>query len=433
MEGEELGLLSGDEGSGIEESTGGEGGEETFEEQPEGESQEGEGQPQEEGGAEGEEGERRPGDAKALPVQLRKAIRELAAANPDFQKRFPRLERQLTAALFKAGEADKLGGLQNLRAAAELLESHGGTEGIQGMAEEVEASRMMEEGFQQGDPVLVDTWAKEYPQGFAKLVGPAIERLEAMDLPAHDRALSGPIYKTMDRCGVIGTMADLETAIAGERFEDIQKHFGALKNFFLELRNFATRSKAPDPLTADREQLNKDRQEIVTEREKTFRSGVENEVNGHVMSYMNRLLRQELAGRKLRVDTANRIRKQIREDLVSAVRSIPNYSERYNAIRATGDHGRSVQYVVSAARQKLPNVVKRVLRDFNLGGGSTQGAGPRRTVAAGDGRGGGNTRTVAGQPQTSDVDFTRTDKAAWLASIGRHGQAWLKNGKKAQW
>jgi len=437
MEGEELGLLGGEgsDSGGVaeEEISGGDGGEETFIE-GEAEAQEGEGRQQEEGGAEGEEGERRPGDAKAFPVELRKAFRELSAANPDFQKRFPGAERKITAALFKAGEADKMGGLQNLRAASELVESHGGAEGIHEMAEEVEASRMMEEGFKQGDPILVDTWAKEYPDGFKSLVGPAIERLEGMDLAAHDRAISWPLYKTLDRCGVIGTLGELKAAIAGANAEETQKHFNALEHFILELRNFATRAKAPDPLAADREQLNKERQEILTDREKNFRSAIENEVNGHIMGYTNRLLRQALAGRKLRVDTANRIREQINKDLVSAVRQIPNYAERFKAIRATGDHAHSVQYVVSAARQKLPLIVKRVLRDFNLGGGSTsQGAGLRRAVATGDGRGGGNTRTVAGRPQTGDVDFTRTDKANWIASAGRHGEAWLKNGKKAQW
>jgi len=129
MEGEELGLLGGEgsDSGGVaeEEISGGDGGEETFIE-GEAEAQEGEGRQQEEGGAEGEEGERRPGDAKAFPVELRKAFRELSAANPDFQKRFPGAERKITAALFKAGEADKMGGLQNLRAASELVESHGG-------------------------------------------------------------------------------------------------------------------------------------------------------------------------------------------------------------------------------------------------------------------------------------------------------------------
>lgn len=336
--------------------------------------------------------------------------------------------------MFKAGQADKLGGLQTLRSAAELLETHGGAEGIREMAEEVEASRMMEEGFQNGDPLLVDTWSKEYPDGFKALVGPAIEKLEALDLAAHDRALSGPMYKTLDRCGVIATCADLETAIAGERMEDIQRQFGALKEFLINLRNFASKAKAPDPLKGDREKLQQERAEIQTEKQKTFYGGVRTNVNTQVMAYTNKLLRQELAGKRLRVETANRVRKQINEDLAAAVNTAPGYQDKYKAIMGTGDHNRAVQFIVANARQRLPMVIKRVLRDFNLGSQRPAGGGPPRRVAGG-GTNRGSGSTVTGRPKTADVDFTKTDKARYLASLGQgqHGQAWLRNGKQARW
>lgn len=424
---EELGLIEDEAGSGVPEGEGN--GEE---EVPETETpDEGEGGGEEE--APDEEGE--PGAAaraaRTLPGELRKALRELNSRDPEFGKRFPRLEQKLTTALYKAGQADKLGGLQALRGAAELLETHGGVEGIREMAEEVEATRMMEEGFQQGDPVLIDTWSKEYPDGFKLLVGPAIEKLEALDLAAHDRAISGPMYKALDRCGVVGTVRDLETAIAGERLEEIQKHFGALKQFLVELRQFATRAKAPDPLKADREKLEQERSEIQTERQKTFYSGVRTNVNTQVMAYTNKLLRQELAGKKLRLETANRVRKQINEDLAAAVNTAPGYSEKYKAMMATGDHNRATQFIVTNARQKLPMVVKRVLRDFNLGGRPTPGV--RRMGGGGGGARG--TAIVAGRPNTADIDFTKTDKATWLAmkSNNTHGSAWLKSGKQAKW
>jgi hypothetical protein len=428
-EGEELGLIE-DEG-GLGDESGGEGAEEEITEgEPEGEGDEGGEGGEEIAEGEGEE-ERGRSSTRTLPTELRKALREFTAGNPDFAKKYPKLERQLTAALYKANQADGLGGLQQLKAAAEVIESHGGPEKIAEMAEEVEASRMMEEGFQQGDPQLIDSWSKEYPEGFKALVGPAIEKLEALDLAAHDRALSGPMYKTLDRCGVIGTVNDLEAAIAGERFEDIQKHFGALKNFLLELRAFSNKAKAPDPLKADRERLEQERSEIQTERQKTFYGGVRTDVNTQVMSYMNRILRQELAGRKLRVDTANRVRKQINDDLAAAVNTAPGYKEKYKSIMGSNDHGRAVNFIVMNARQKLPKVIKAVLRDFNLG--AKPGAGGARRPAGDGARSRGASNVIAGRPKTSEVDFNRTDKAAYIAGLSGHGQAYLKNGKLAKW
>jgi hypothetical protein len=427
-DGEELGLIEDEGGTGVAEETEG-GGEEEITEEPGDE-----GEPEGDGGGgeelpDGEEGERPAG--RTLPTELRKALREFNTGNPDFAKRYPRLERQLTAALYKAGQADKLGGLQQLRSAAELLEQHGGPQAIAEMSEAVEASRVLEEGLQQGDPVLLDVWSKEHPEGFKALGGPYIEKLASIDLAAHDRAISGPMYSTLDRCGVIGTVNDLEAAIAGEKFEDIQKHFGALKNFLMELRNFASKAKSPDPLKADREKLEQERGEILTQQRETFRSGVATEVGMQVTGYINKILRQELAGRKLSVGTANRLRRQINEDLASSVNGNNEYREKYKAVMGANNHQRAVNFVVTNARQKIPTIVKRVLRDFNLG------AKPREAVrrpAGGGGARAASGNVVTGRPKTSDVDFTRTDKAAYLGSFSTgHGQAFLKNGKLAKW
>jgi hypothetical protein len=427
VEGEDLGLLGGGDEGGVgiaEEEVGG------SEEEVEGgaESEGGEEPPPEEDGS----SERSTPPSRTLPTDVRRAIRELSAAQPEFAKRYPTLERQVTAALFKAGQADKLGGIQALREASELLENHGGVDGIAGMAEEVQASRMMEEGFKAGDPVLVDTWAKEYPDGFKALVGHAIEKLEAVDLAAHDRALSGPMYKALDRCGVIGTITALETAIAGERYDEIQRHAGDLKQFLSELRNFATRAKAPDPLKGEREAFDREKQEFAGEQQKAFYGGIRSQVNTQVMGFTNQLLRQALAGKKIPIATGNRLRKAINEELATQVNTAPGYADKYKAVIGAGNSERAVHFIVAAARAKLPGVVKKLVREFNLtGSGNASSAGVRRVAASGRASGGGS--TVTGRPKTSDVDFTRTDKASWLGSIAGHGEAWLKNGKKARW
>lgn len=430
MDGEELGLLEDESGTG-DESGGEGGGEEEITEGEEGGEEGGEGE-----GEQGEDDQGEPeagrGATRTLPTELRKALREFNTGNPDFAKRHPQLERQLTAALYKASQADSMGGLQQLRAARELLESHGGPEQIARMAEEAEGARSLQEGMEQGDPVLIDIWSREHPNGFKAFVGPSIEKLEGMDLAAHDRALSGPMYKTLDRCGVISSMNDLETAIAGERFDDIQKHFGAIKQFLRDLNSFGRQAKAPDPLKADRERLEAERGEIQTERTRTFYGGVRTEVGTSTMSLINRALRQELAGRKLNVGTANRLRKQINEDLAAAVNTAPGYADKYKAVMKANDHQKAVNFVVQNARQKIPLVVKRVLRDFNLAG---KPKGTIRRSGGGGARLGGGTGSsvVTGRPKTSEVDFTRTDKAQYLAALGGHGQAYLRSGKVAKW
>ena len=326
-----------------------------------------------------------------------------------------------------------MGGVQNLRAANELLEAHGGTEGIAQMAEQIEASEMMQDGINKGDPVFIDVWAQQSPDGFKAAARPFLDRLAATDPVAFDVAISDPMVRTLARCGVFDLMGDLKAAIAGEKFEDIIKHFGSLENYFHNLRDYASRAKAPDPLKGERETLDQERQEIANERVKTFYGGVRNEVNNQMMAHINRILRQELVGRKLRVDTANRIRKQINEDLAAAVNTAPGYADRYKAVINSRNHEQAVRFIIAAARQKAPNVIKRVLRDFNLAGGTSSQGGVRRAAPGGGSRT-GTSSVVTGRPKAGDVDFNRTDKTAWIGSLTLgHGEAWLKNGKKAKW
>jgi len=435
MDGEELGLIedsSGDGGasSGVaeEESSGQETSTEGQEET------EGEGQEQgAEGERESEEGERGRTD-RALPTHLRRAIREFVAGNQEFAEKYPRLERQLTAALFKAQQSDRMGGLQALRTASELLETHGGAQGITAMAEEVEAGKMLQEGINQGDPVFIDVWSREAPDGFKAAGRPYLEKLASVDPIEFDRVISLPMVQTLARCGVWDTMGDLKAAIAGERWEEIQKFYGQLETYFRNLQDYASRTKAPDPLKGQKDELAQERQQFQQERTKAWYGGVRTEVNNQMMSEVNRLLRQELAGKKLRVETANRIRRQINDDLAEAVNSAPGYADRYKAVLSSHDHQKAVRFIVAAARQKAPAVIKRVLRDFNLSGGNATGVGTTRRVGSGGNRGAGTSSVVAGRPKTADVDFGRTDKTAWLGSMTLgHGEAWLKNGKKAKW
>src|SRR5215472_10541555 len=104
MDGEELGLLDGSGTEEVEVESGAGVVEEAVEEEVQGSDGEPEGGgrqgAREERVEDGDEADQGRTDRSALPVKLRKAIRELAAANPQFAKAYPRLEKEVTGALF---------------------------------------------------------------------------------------------------------------------------------------------------------------------------------------------------------------------------------------------------------------------------------------------------------------------------------------------
>jgi hypothetical protein len=435
MDGEELGLL---DGTGTEDAGGGD---DSFIEETPGEGEGGEPETpggDGEGGGEGDgegEGERSRAIVKVEPLAIRKALREISQSNPDFAKKFPTLEKAVTTALFKSGQIEKFGGIQAISEAAEALEVHGGLEGIQQMAEDNAANLELQQGFERGDPKVIDGWAKDFPAGFKKLIAPALDKLETLDKEHYTAVGSYIIGKLFSEYGVYGAISALGEALSAEKKDDAIKHFNALAKFLTDAKALAANAKSG---RTDRDaELDSREQEIAERDKKAFYGSVRQDVNTAVMSEMNRLIRLGLPkGRRIKVEPANRLRKEINAELSRVVNTQSGYAARYEAVMGARDKDRAVRFITSQARTYLPKVVKQMLAEFNLTGSTGTNTNTQRRSANGNGnRVDGAVRTVAGVPKTGDVDFRKTDKATFLSqkSQGRHGSAWLLSGKQAKW
>src|SRR2546430_4301217 len=89
---------------------------------------------------------------RRLPLDVRKAVREITTQNPDFAKRFPKFEKEITGALFTRQQVESLGGLRSISDTFEKLETYGGLDGIEEMAADAESSKQLEQGLERGDP-----------------------------------------------------------------------------------------------------------------------------------------------------------------------------------------------------------------------------------------------------------------------------------------
>jgi hypothetical protein len=379
------------------------------------------------------------GDQRARPLDVRKAIREITTKDPDFAKQYPRLEKEISRALFTGEQVTKLGGMQQISAALETIEAHGGLEGIEEMAEELEASKQLEGGLERGDPAVVAGWAKDFPDGFKRSVVPILDTLEKLDEERYEHISSYIIAKTFEKFGAFGVMTSLGQALQALKPEDTKeavKHFNELTRFLGQTKTLAGRAKA-DPYASRSQELDERESRIAEDTAKAFKGAVRADVNTSVTNEMNKQLRDHLRTLKVfRVEsgTANRMRKEINRELQRLVNTDPEHQRRYDSVMASGDRNRAAQYIIKAAYKKLPEAIKSVARDFNLRPTGRPGAGgQQRRLSSTSSRGEGGDQVQNGRPKTSEVDFRRTDKAYWLANMHGHGEAWLQNGKKAKW
>lgn len=418
-EGEEVVLLDnagdGGEGGGNEEEIveGADGGEE------------------QDGGEGGDKGDGKGGDKEIVPGDKRYGTKEFKADYAKLKEIDPALAQRFQRSYWKVANVDKLGTTQELTALKEAVDLHGGVEALTEMAEEVEASRALEEGFKAGDPKIIDGWATDYPDGFKKLLLPAFDKLEQIDGAAWEQQAGTVSTKFLEKYGVFDAFGQLGAALRDQKPEDAIRLYNDLVSKVLKpMQGLAAKSKS-DPLAADRAKIDADRQAVLDEKQKVFYSGVRQTVNAQVTGLINKSLRTQLGSRRLTVDQGNRVRKAINAELSEMANTAAGYQRQYTAIMKAADHEKAVRFIVTNATKYVDKAVKAVLVERNLVGGSGGGGGTNRNAG---GSGGGGTRersqVVTGKPKVADVDWTRSDKTQYILP---HGTVWLKTGKQAKW
>jgi hypothetical protein len=400
----------------------------------------------ERGGDEDRDAARRPTDAGAL----RKALRSLTQSNPDLAKQFPRLEKDLTSALFSRGQIEQLGGVRAVSELVERIEARGGMEKIEEDFADLEKSRDFQQGVERGDPAALGSWAKDFPDGFKRSVLPMFEQLERLDDERAEQVGSAIMSRLFDKMGVFAGIADLGRTIQNMKADDPAKadavrHFNELARFVQQAKALGGRAQK-DPYASRSAELDAREQTIHEKDREAFQGAVKAEVGTQTLREMNRQLSAQL--REMKVfkvpgRTANRMRANIAAEVKRQLSADPSYQREYERIAKSGDRSRAIQFVVKSSGRKMAAAIKAVLPDFNLK--ATGRPGGARRFAPSRGGGGGSDRggsgngaaSVSGRPKTGDVDFTRTDKSYWIGHVSsgfkQPGQAYGKDGKLYKW
>lgn len=377
-------------------------------------------------------------DGKEGQPDRRKITQAIRAHLSEIKKTNPALGKELERLAYKTQQFDTVGSYQELKQLKETVELHGGPEGLASMAEEVEASRELEEGFKAGDPKLIDGWATDYPDGFKRLVLPAIDRLEQMDEGAWKQTAATVSTKFLEKFGVFNAMRDLGGILTKLNDPEAQRIYNEIVGKVLKpMMDLAKKSGEADPLAGERSKIAEERASIATEKQKVFYGNVRSEVNVVMTAAINKQLRTLLAGRRIESGTANRVRKEINAELSRVVNSKADYQKQYKSVMSGGKKEAAVKLITTRAQAELSSVVKMVLKDFQLlrgGGAGGNGAKDQDTRRAAGGSGNrsasGQPQVIIGKPKAGEVDWTRSEKSTFILP---KGQVWLKNGKQAKW
>jgi hypothetical protein len=328
-------------------------------------------------------------DGRKLPSALRNLVAQLKTTDP-------KLANQLKSQWFaeQAFKAEFAGGLKEARALKQFQEQVGGEEGWKQVQEALSASRQADELFAKGDISVIDNLATNQPEGFAKLVPAALDKLATVN-PEMYQHVGARIVAASLPVDVMN--AAYQALLAGEQTKPAAE---ALKRWFDSIQQLA--SKAPQKkIEPERRKLEQEKQEWQSAKTREFQKGIADEVTSSAAKQTTDLLKG-LAGTRVLSEAATaRLRANIERELDAQLLADKGFIEKRDRLLKEGDRVKILANFNQEVTKRLPEITKRVYREFY---GTAAPVKAKTDV----GQGTGGATGQAKQPSRDQIDWTRT-------------------------
>ena len=365
------------------------------------------------------------GDGRTLPKNVQGALKTLKEAHPELSKEIDELRKGY---FDSRGHREFFKSPAEARQAKATLELVGGSEGIAGLQSQVAAIEMVDTAFEQGDPQVLDDIASDYPEGFKKLVGPALDKLQSLDPKSYAATLQPHTFAAMEAAGLGPVLDAVSQALAANDLAKAKDLVGkSLAWYQGQKQQAGTRQKTDDP---ERAKFETERAKFRSEQETSFRQDIGRQTLSNQSSEINKALAPYLKSKALGADAKADLADGINREVNRLLKADGTYQSQVKALLAakTRDSGKIVQYINAAVAEAAPKAVKALWA-------RRYGTAVVTRAAAGAGAGTDKTKTVqqnpassgplkiSAKPKREDVDWAKTKDILYITS-----KAYMKSG-----
>ena len=292
-----------------------------------------------------------------LPSQYSKDkfVKGLYHANQELRKAFP-------------------GGVREAIEVKGKLEGLGGVEALDDIETQRAGWERIDKDFAEGNPGVLEDIAAESPEGFVKLMGPALDKFRQVDQAAYNHSLGKVFWNTMEGGGpasFLSSLAGVREALGRGDTDGAIAKFSGVEQWVDGIRGFA--SKVPEKsIDPEREKFQTEKAKWESDREQTFK----NETNGTIRDQIAVKVAAQLEKEVL---AAGRDFKALKErspgkyqtlinlahtNIVNAIRKDSLFVKRYNESVAARNGVDAAKLVASRADKLYADVVSRTYKDF---------------------------------------------------------------------
>lgn len=393
--------------------------------------------------SEEKEGDKAKGGKGDDDIDLRKSSKEIRDALNKFRDADP--NNKAAAKLLRTALGHDIAYQESFKTPEEArvfkaqVEAIGGLPALTQMQEQIAYSQEIDAQTEAGDPAILETMAKDFPQGFAKLAAPYLDKLLQMDEKAYGKAIQPHLFDNLEKAGVGEVFADLNDAVDKNDTDRIKRHVTSLLNWFrgqkTQAANLRTSSVNPE-----KEKIDAEWKKINDAKESSFTNEWRQAVGNHGGTVIYKAAAPYF--KSLTVPQQKDFVQGVIQEINRRIEGDKVYKDQENALMKAKN--RDVSKIVQFKNAKIDSVVNAAVQAVaqlrrlapgkpgvaggNKGGNNAGKGGNKPVVGAGSSP--QNPVYIKDKPPVADRDTSRRD----AVELQIAGKALMKSGPyKGKW
>jgi hypothetical protein len=370
-------------------------------------------------------------------VDLRKAAREIREGLNKLRDIDPRAAKMMRTALgHELAYQETFKTPQEARVFKAAVDAIGGTEALTQMQEQVAFSQEIDSLSEAGDPKVIETFAKDFPDGFKKLFPHYLDSIKKMDGEAYAKAIQPHLIDSLEATGLGNVLFSLKEAADSGDSRTVQKIASDIIYWYNSQKSAAAQFRS-DATNPDKDKVNEEWQKINSEKEKMFESQWKKPVQEHSSAAIWKA--GEPYVRNVPIGQQHAFFQAVISEIDRRLTSDSIYTSQENALMKSKN--RDINKIVSFKKAKIDTVIlpsiEKIAKDFGYKQTPKQAVKPNgldkaKPLAPVTGAGSSPTNPIyvdeARKPSVADRDIDKMGGRDKALSHQIAGRALMKSG-----
>lgn len=310
-------------------------------------------------------------------IDLRKAAKELRESLNKLREIDPKAAKALRSALgHDLAYQESFKTPQEARVFKAAVDAVGGPEAIAQMQEQIAYSQEIDSAAEVGDPKVLDTFAKDFPDGYKKLMPHYLDSVKKMDREAYAQAIQPHLIDNLEAAGVGNVLAALQEAAQNGDADAVKKIAANLAAWYGGQKQTAAKFRT-DSANPEREKIDGEWKKLNDEKEKGFWGGVSKSINEKALPLLSSKTKPYLQNVPLGQQQA--FLQSVTAEAIRRINGDKTYTAQDNALSKAKnrDANKIVAFRTAKFESVLEGAIEKVAKDFGYKPGQKPAAGAK--------------------------------------------------------